>query len=55
MDKICRYLDRELEEMENKVMGDGTATIKVIGVGGAGNPPLRRCSRPTKSCWWPTP
>ncbi len=32
----------EYEEMENKVMGDGTATIKVIGVGGAGNNAVNR-------------
>ncbi len=32
----------EYEEMDNNRMGDGTATIKVIGVGGAGNNAVNR-------------
>ena len=32
----------EYEEMDNSRMGDGTATIKVIGVGGAGNNAVNR-------------
>lgn len=32
----------EYEEMENKSMADGAATIKVIGVGGAGNNAVNR-------------
>ena len=32
----------EYEEMDNNRMIDGTATIKVIGVGGAGNNAVNR-------------
>ena len=32
----------EYEEMENKQVVDGAATIKVIGVGGAGNNAVNR-------------
>ena len=32
----------EYEEMDNSRMIDGTATIKVIGVGGAGNNAVNR-------------